>query len=369
VAAEAANPKGETAQSREGTAAHWVWHEVLRGAAPDCRSLIGQRAPNGVVIDERATQGAQCFVDEIRGVVPEGRRHMVQLEVPLLHHGVHPENGGTPDAFWVDTEAHTLYVWDYKHGYREVTPLSHQIVNYALMALPNRSRISYPYDDEWLTALNVSLRVVQPFCYHKQGGVVEEWVGKASELVPVWKKLHTRAKQADELPLFSPGPHCRDCSAVGKCPAVRKLFNMLHDMTEKAGPLDEMTPAEMAVELRHLEKLAPVLKDRIEALEASLIDAVQKGDVSAGLVLANVPGRGDDWTAPFEQVVALTSMFGVEATKPTLKTPKQVIDSAPAELRPALRATLAQVSQKKPGRVELRPADETLAALTFSKRT
>jgi hypothetical protein len=369
VAAEAANPKGDTASSREGTAAHWVWHEVLRGAAPTCRSLIGHRAPNGVVIDERAAQGAQCFVDEIRAVVPADRLHEVQLEAPLLHHGVHTENGGTPDAFWVDTAAHTLYVWDYKHGYREVTPLSHQIVNYALMALPNRSRVNYPYDDEWLQALNVSLRVVQPFCYHKQGGVVEEWRGTAADLAPVWKKLRMKAKQADELPLFTPGQHCRDCSAVGKCPAVRKLTNMLHDMTEKAGPLDEMAPAEMAVELRHLEKLAPVLKDRIEALEASLIDAVQRGDVSAGLVLANVPGRGDDWTAPFEQVVALTSMFGVEATKPVLKTPKQVIDSAPAELRPALRVTLAQVSQKKPGSVQLRPADETIAALTFSKRT
>lgn len=57
--------EGDTAAAMEGTAAHWVFEQMLAAKRVDAVSA-GDVAPNGVEVTEEMIDGAELFCDVVR---------------------------------------------------------------------------------------------------------------------------------------------------------------------------------------------------------------------------------------------------------------------------------------------------------------
>lgn len=369
VKAQAAFPDLDSEQSREGTAAHWVVSETLeafkRGAVVLCSAYEGQQAPNGVIIDEKMTEGAQIMVDSVVSTCQ--RWHCegdLCIEQRVHMPNIHPtENWGTLDASLYLPHRNVLYIWDYKHGHRDCQAEGNlQLVDY-LAGLVEKYQIDGITDQQ----TTVVARIVQPFCYYAKGPI-KDWVFKLSDLRGYWNKLHAQAHEAlSDNPRLNTGRWCRDCKAVGVCSAARMMGYNFVDMVNEPYQMDDMTGADLAVERSILEDGLAVAKARLEAIEDELTHRVQRGETDSGLGLEASKGR-EQWTIPTKQVLTLCGSLGVDARKEAVKTPKQTRDAAPKEVRPMLEQIMAKVVRRPAGKLKLVPADDTKAARAFQTK-
>jgi len=372
VRAQSAFPNKETEETRRGTAAHWVAACVLidyrAGVSSSCGLYEGRQAPNGVIIDDEMAEGAQTFVDEVVRVVEHFNelfstdiRQRLRIEHRVYMAEIHPENWGTLDAALDVPEFNLLFIWDYKHGHRDCQPEGNlQLIDY-LKGLTCELGIN----DQSTYAVAT---IVQPFCYYADGPV-KSWEFQLSDLRPYWNQLKLKAEEAfSPNPTLNTGPWCTGCRAVGICaPAKLAGYNFI-DMLHQPYQMDNMTGADLAFERSIVKNGISVAKARLEAIEDQLQQLVADGDVSSRLCLSSSPGR-ERWTAPREQVVILCGQLGVDASKPGLKTPKQVRDSAPKEVRPYLAKLIRPLTERPPGKLKLTPAENTVAFKAFKKRT
>lgn len=358
-------PKREEPEaSRTGTAAHWVWAEVLNGNAYSCYDLIGSTAPNGVIIDESMAEGADIMCQDVN----ECGTRLNSLDALLVEHRVnmpqiHPENWGTLDAALYVPDRRVLFIWDYKHGHRQVKAKDNlQLINYAA-GVVNKYQINGAQDQN----ITVVFKIVQPYCYHKEGPV-EEWRITLSDLRGAWNQLREKAYEAlSENPKLSTGPWCRDCKAVGICPAVRQRCYNFIDLVNEPYALDDMQGLDLATEYQLLNDGLPVIKARIDAIDDSLKHLIQSGDKSTGLGLENTKGRLS-WTIPNDQVRALGVQFGIDVNKDEVLTPTQAKNKTPKEMRPFLEAVLKEVTHRPPGKSKLVNADDSLGARAFKRK-
>lgn len=366
VKAQHAFPDLESEQTREGTAAHWVVSEALEayttGAAVPCSAYEGAQAPNGVIIDEKMTEGAQVMVDSVVSTWQRwGHDGELLIEQRVHMPGIHPtENWGTLDASLYVPERSVLYIWDYKHGHRDCQAVDNlQLVNY-LAGLVERYQIDGLTDQQ----TTVVARIVQPFSYHA-AGPVKDWVFKLSDLRGTFNILHAKAHEAlSDNPRLNTGKWCRDCKAVGVCSSARMAGYNFVDMVNEPYQMDEMAGSDLTVERSILQDGLAVAKARLEAIEDELTHRVQKGETDSGLTLEASEGR-EQWAIPTKQVIMLCGQLGVDATKEAVKTPRQTRDAAPKEVRPVLETVMANVVRRPAGKIKLVPASDTKAARAF----
>lgn len=370
VRAQQGRPNPETPQSREGTAAHWVMAEVLlnfkhadRGSLL-ASDYLGKTAPNGVVIDDKMAEGAQVIIDDVLRVC---QRHGA-LQAMLVEHRVampriHPENWGTLDVAVPLLEQGYLYLWDYKHGHREVDAEGNeQLIDY-VAGLVEDLAINGALDQH----ITVCIRIVQPFAY-KANGPVSEWVVRLSDLRGAFNLLHAKAHEAmSASPTLTTGLHCRDCLAVGGCSAARGLAYNLIDLVNAPYAMDAMTAADKAAERLVLREGKAVLDARLEAIEEDLRHLVTNGDTSAGLVLESRAGRLE-FAVPDAVALAFAGQFGVDINKPGVVTPTQAVQKAPAAIRPAFEQALKAITRRPAGALNLIPATGSRTLRAFQPR-
>lgn len=373
VRAQAGMADAETQQSREGTAAHWVGTECLLRAklcaqlcAPygrDCYDWLGATAPNGVLIDQKMVEGAQQLVDDVLAVAEKYNMVSLLLIEQRVHMPqVHTDNWGTFDVALYLPHLRYLFLWDYKHGHREVNVVGDfQFADYAL-GLVNHLQI------DGLTEQGTTLvaRVVQPYCYTAQG-TVRDWVGPLPDLRPIWNHLAAMAHEVYTNPRLSAGVWCRDCSAVGRCSAARKANYRAIDVVNEPYELDDMTGEELAVERQMLRDALPAMKARIEAIEDDLTNRIARGESDSGLALETTEGRRE-WTRPPAEIKALALQLGLDASRDAVKTPTQLRDSAPKELRPALSQLYQTLTRRAAGSLKLVTAGESKTARAFKRK-
>ena len=298
----------ETPEQREGTAAHWAVEQVLHGHEVD----PGVIAPNGWVLDQDMCDGAELM----RQAIPDRVRPLCRIEQRVtMAKRIHPNVWGTPDVWAYDPRDRTVYVWDYKygHGYVEVIE-NRQLMLYAAGVM------------EALDLNDLDTRVVfcivQPRCWHKTGHV-RRWSVPLSDLRGPWNRLMMAAETAfGEDPPTNAGPHCRHCRARHACPALHRQVTRIHDITERALPL-EMPDNALAFEVRDLRRLADLLKARLTGLEADAEARLRAGKRLTGLALETKPGALA-WTAPPATVLGLGRVYGLDLAKPAVPiTPTQ----------------------------------------------
>ncbi len=370
VLAQANLPNPETEQTREGTAAHWVMAEVLEGyrdgrdaVARPCFDFLGKKAPNGVVVDEKMVEGAQVMVDDVLAVAgTSDRRARLLVEHRVHMPQIHPANWGTLDAALYLPERQVLFLWDYKHGHRDCSPVENfQLINY-LAGLVNEFGLDGIADQN----TTVVARIVQPFCYSAPGPV-KEWTCRLSDLRGTWNVLAAKAHEAFADPKLTTGLWCRDCRAVGKCAATRRARYNFIELVNQTYEMDEMDGADLATERGILKDGIAVAKARLEAIEDELRHRIAGGQTDSGLTVESKPGRLE-WTAPPAVVRALCGQFGVDVSKDAVLTPTQAKAAAPREVRPLLEQVMAGYTRRPAGALTLVPASESRTARAFKKR-
>jgi hypothetical protein len=315
----------DTDASREGTAAHWVCEQVLtsfKAGAVGVRlilpfDLIGQSAPNGVIITEEIADGAKTYTDEVLGICQQrGLLQHLQIEQRVACPRVHELCWGTPDMSAFDAERWTLYVRDFKYGHGRVNAYENwQLLVYAI-GLIDAMGVS---TIEWGN-IKINLGVIQPRCYDG-AGPIDVWEITADDLRGYANQLHHAAHQALQPTAdCATGKQCKHCKAAHRCPALLNASANIIDMMDIAVPTIS-SDAGLGYELEQLKRAELLLKARREAKELEVEQRIREGKQIPGWALEQAYGQRK-WLAPLEEVVTMGQLMGVNLLdEPKLLSP------------------------------------------------
>lgn len=337
---------GESERAREGTAAHHAATEPLAGRP------VGKHAPNGVPIDQAMLEGAEYFIRDVRDTLAAASPGTVARieEYVSAAKSVHPDNGGTPDAYIIDVPKRTVHVWDYKYGHLPHDAFQHyQLLNYLMAILESNGYLPDVWG-EW----SCSMTIVQPRCFDGRGVVRDAFMhGVAlAKWAERFRNAAHRASQPD-APTVT-GDWCTHCTARVHCQAYWNVCGTALDVSARQVIVN---PDPRAV---------GVMLTEIEIAEARL-KAMRTGLTATAVGLGGVPGwamTSKDgnlaWTVPVEEAVALGEMMGVPLVKPGVLTPTQAVKAGiPADLIGAYASRSSSVA--------LRRDDGTAAARVFGE--
>lgn len=365
VQAVAQAPNWETPESLEGTAAHWVGSEcLLNGASP--YDYLGQKAENGVVVDEKMCEGATVYVNdcqEVQSRFPDAQVAIEQrVAAPMI---INRENWGTMDFGLVSMQQCTVVVSDYKHGHGKVDAFeNYQLVNY-LAGIIEAFNIPIEQWRDW----KVEFRVVQPFCYQR-GGDVDVWETNILTVRDLFYVLNAKAAEGlSGQPTAVPGAHCRYCPGRTSCTAADRFTSHLIDFCSGPAHLDAVSSSDLAAMRDILKAGELIVKARLEAIDDELEHRVREGDTSAGLALQTKQGRRGYWNKEDRVVIALGKQLGVDLRVSKAVTPKQAGDLMPKDKKELWEKLVKDqnLSYKKSS-TQLINADETIAARTFGAK-
>lgn len=314
-------PEIENEDAAQGDASHWVGSSTLDSYQPHSQVLttagmIGWEAPNGVIINQEMADGAELYVNDILHIAQKYAlmRHL-QVEKRVKISLVHEDNWGTPDCWVYDAKNNTLYVWDYKFGHRFVEVFENwQLLDYIIGIVEQLKIIE----------CDIVMRIVQPRTYGKSGPI-REWRIKASQLTEYICRLVAAANEAmGDNPTFTTGDHCRDCNARHACPGAQEAAMRSIDISKMKSPLVDLPPAAMGLELTMLKRAEKAIKARMTGIEIQVEMLVKTGTIVPGWGLDTKYGRRA-WNKPFDEVVAVGDLLGVELRKNETCTPTQAI--------------------------------------------
>lgn len=346
----------ESTSAAEGTAAHWYLTETLQGRLVSA----GMIAPNGIVIDDEMVENAQDLIADVlilQATYPKAKLYVEQF---VTAHGlIHPFVEGTLDIALVDFDSHSLFVWDYKYGFRPVSEYRNpQIITYAA-GLIEKLEMTLKEFKGW----SVRLSIAQPRYY--EGDPLRHWSLLGHVL---WKEIELMAEAAALAaapePVTCVGRHCRDCTARHSCPLMAEASAAVLDIVGQASPqpvtIDQKARDQKARELTLLRDAEAILKARITGLEALLVNEVRQSRPVAGYGLEQKFSRVN-WTYPIEDVIALGDMMGVDLRKPQAPvTPNQARKAGLDD------AVISLYSGRTPKEVTLVPVDSNKVERAFS---
>lgn len=348
----------ESAEAREGTAAHYYVTEALYGRVWPVDTL----APNGHPITDEMVECGELYLEDVRETfaahpgITEKYHYHVEAKV-YGHKSVHPMNEGTPDTFWLMPSHGLLIIWDYKFGHRYVDPFENeQMIDYAACIFEtfgiDREEIKERY--------RVSIRVIQPRNYHRDGPV-RRWDTTGRILVGHIDRLAAAARAAKErVPSTKTGPHCRDCSARRGCDAFMKAAASAMDTASDTTPHD-LPPQAVGIELRNLKRAEALIKARMDALEEQALSVIAGGGTIPHFTRGYVQSR-ERWAVPAPQVFALGDAFDVD-----LRAPPEPI--SPSKARKLVDAAVIKGFTVTPtGAAKIVSDDTTAAAKAFGNR-
>lgn len=322
VKAQKQHPQGDTDDTREGEASHWVCSEVLlsfKTSPISAKSFIGKTAPNGVIIDEEMVEAADEYIFIVLKTAQKyGLMKALRIEERVKIDRVHKDNWGTTDTRAFDSTSNTLFIFDYKYGHRYVDVYENwQLVDYGIGAIDEITNVS----DLDITVVFV---IVQPRCFHGEGPVTQ-WVVNAADLRAQANILKAAAEAAlGDNPTMTTGNHCLDCSANHVCDGAAKAAGAAMDIARAPLSLTEHTSHSISVELSMLKRAETALKARITGLEAEVESKILKGVLIPGWTVRNGKGR-KKWNKSTAEVLALGAMFKKNLGKDALITPTQAI--------------------------------------------
>lgn len=341
----------DTPESREGTAAHEYLGASLNGATG---WVVGTMANNGHPITDEMVECAQALLADVETWRPLCKGRFIveeRLDMPEVHPTL---NWGTADIAGADMDAKVLYVRDYKYGHRYVDAWENwQLIDYAVGVF-RKFCIPQHVWHEW----SLSLGIFQPRCYHPEGPR-KIWTCSGTRFLELVDGLAYRARKATEpdAPMHT-GDHCRDCSARYDCPALIAAGGASVDLSMQGVP-QELTPQKAGLVRSHISGAIA----RLEALQSG-IDAQIEAYIRAGKQVPGVdlvPSEGREfWTVPVEEVEALGALMGKALTSVKPITPKQARDLG------IDAAVISAYSDRRKGKLTVKPMDDTRAAKAFS---
>jgi hypothetical protein len=342
----------DSLSAKEGNASHWAGAEILEGREP----IIGQPAPNGVILTADMIDYARVYTHDILSTMPPGTL-AVEARVSAAER-VHSDSWGSTDCWSYDPKSRILYVWDYKYGFGVVEAVENwQLINYAVGIID-----SLPIRDDQIKVRmtvvqpRVRMTVVQPRAPHPEGPI-RRWTLKGEDLRPYANQLYAAAHEAlGDDPRTVSGDHCKNCRALHACPAANAAALLAIDVVYRAEPF-ELDNAAIGAQLTVLKRAAKAIESRCAALESTAETKIRAGGMIPGWTMERGAAGNLSWTKPDAEVLALGELLGLTLSKPM--TPTQ---AGKAGLSKDL---LAAYATRSAGSLKLTKASTTLAAKIF----
>ena len=325
-------PPGEESEAaKDGKAFHHVVATVLTAMVnPDTRTpimndLVGEMAPNGVVIDRTMAQAAIDYATSIMKYTNEhGLLRKVQVEQRIdLSSILGDDKYGIPDVLIWDDVNGVLLIDDGKWGQRKVEAFENlQLILYALSYIDTVLKADGIADQ----FIKVRLRIYQPRYYDVEGPY-REWETTASELRGYRNQIDYAVTQIrGNSPMCTPGEWCRShhCSAAHVCPALQQSAYNYLDHINHTIPI-HMDNASLAAEYQIMMQAEKLIKARKSAIEQQCIGTIEQGENIPGIDVKQGYGR-EKWRDGIDlsQIAMMGELMGVDVTKPTeVDTPAQ----------------------------------------------
>lgn len=301
-------PEPETEKGKEGTAAHWVLEQELKGTGP----AVGTLAPNGVMVTDEMIEGASDFMEWV-GDEPGH----IEEKIPIRR--IHPQCFGTSDFWRYSKQTNILDVVDYKFGHKYVEVVKNpQLISYAIGVL---DLVTVPDD------VVIRLTVAQPWGF--KGKPIRSWETNLETIISYINPYNQAAVNAyKDSPHGTPGSACEYCPGRLTKPDGNPRCSALQ---EKAGEIandpalvviQNIPLSEMGQELSYFEKIKEIIDARVSGLQKSVILHLEQGERIPGYALER--GRGKTkWSKPIEDVISMGKLLGVDLARPGICTPKQ----------------------------------------------
>jgi len=341
---------GDNTIREEGTAIHWVAERLDDPFGR--RPQVGDVAPNGVTITDELFDSAEFYVETLAEYGAKWH-----IEEQLSAPSIHPNCGGTPDAFCCGATQYynVLIVADLKGGYRpiEVFP-NWQLIGYASAILDN-----YP---EWRddVGLMIEFVIVQPRAYHRDGPVRKQMVA-FRDLLPYIDALRMAASIAmgEHAPAIA-GPQCDDCAARVGC-SVCHAAGMRALEVSGEPDMHDLPVAAIDYEMLRLEDAARMIEARLTGLQAQAAYLIRKGEQFPHYAMEAGKGRKVWIDEQAEQAaIAMGDLLGANLRKPAKAvTPLQAANVLPKEF-------VESYTQQRRGELKLVRFDGNRAVKAFS---
>lgn len=307
-------PKPDTPESQEGTAAHWVFGEMLAGRPMH----DGLQAPNGVYVTAEMIEGGELVCDV---VAARGLRNP-RVEVPVRCNYIHAQCWGTPDLSEYLPDQWCIEILDYKFGHKFVDEFENdQGIAYSAGLLEELDKTLDKGSGLIDQSLKINFTVIQPRCFYK-GSSVRTWSFMAHELRTHINLLATAAAKALEPnPVAITNAECGYCPGRHTCPALQQAAYSDAEFAVMSAPV-ELSPTAASLELKMLQRAQDRLDARVEGLREAVLAMARQGH----RVPWHKVTQGDArtiWTHPPEDVIAVGQLMGVDIAKPGVLTPKQ----------------------------------------------
>lgn len=343
-------PKPEpTPAALEGRAAHWWIDEALHGRFHP----VGTQSPHQHPITEEMVKGGEQFVADALMLTASGARWCSEASLEMK--AIHPTlNKGRLDFGAFDAAKGVMHLREFKFGHRGVDAFENwQMIDYAVGLLDY-------FGIEPQDVKLFDLRVYQPRAFTAEGPV-KRWVISEAELRGYAEKLQHAAMRATapDAPMQT-GPHCRDCDARHRCPALLAAGGLAIDLSLEASGA-QLTAAEAGARLRLVQAASERLKAIETGLAAQVEAAVRSGDASTGYELSSGSSR-TIWNPAMASadIVAMGQLFGKNLAKPSEPiTPKQAIALGIDE------AVISQYTEVRSGEMKLKPISASAVKKAF----
>jgi hypothetical protein len=308
---------------------------------------LGSLTSNGVAVTDEMVEGAQMWAEAVAPYLMRDLPARIEqhAQCPAIHHDCH----GTPD-FTYGPHNGELLIADYKFGHRYVDPFENwQLIAYAVGTMP-----------EYLPTMRVTLRIVQPRSYHRDGPV-RDWVITGDQLRDYATRLSAACYAALERDAACvTGPQCYMCPARVTCEAALHMEQSALYLAGTSVPLDISTEAK-AVRLHQVRRALDHLKQMEGGLVEDLSARIRGGETVCGFTLQASAGR-EKWTHDTATVAALGMALGTDLSKPSVITPNQARKAGvPDEM-------VAAYSERQSGSVSLTEVDVGKLAGVFAPR-
>lgn len=304
-----------SAESEQGTAAHWVGTELHAGR----KWPVGSQTPNGLIVTEEMIEGAELLVETVNDRMGSFRVHVeekIQIVLGYDDHSI--STFGTPDYWGRSGHTKHIEIVDYKFGHRFVDEWFNA---QGLCYLAGILESEFGQVSKLETDITVSFTVVQPRCYYK-GSPVRTHTFKLIECQPYMRALKDAAESAcDPQPVATTNEQCCYCPGRHSCDALQKAAYGDAEHSSARTPL-ELSPAATALELKMLTRALDRLQARVDGLSEQTLINLKRGEHVPYYKLDPTKGR-TQWNLPHEQILAMGEMFGVDLSKPALITPTQ----------------------------------------------
>lgn len=298
----------ETTYAKEGTRAHTVAEEFLRGKrSKDVKNWVDDEGDIPKEMREAVIDYARIVTEDFElgdNLLIEKRFHLKQLHEQLF---------GTSDAVRWRPSLNRLTVYDFKYGAGVPVEAEEntQLLYYALGAL---LETAYP-------AKEIEIVIVQPRCHHRDGPV-RRWLIPSSRILDFIEDLLAAvARTEDPNAPFKEGHHCGWCPAAALCPHLKAAAQ--EQAKKDFAPGLPYDPKELAECLRWL----PILRKWAESVEDFAHAEVTAGvDIPGNKLVPKVARR--KWIDESVAVAKLRDAFGLTDNDlyedPEFKSPSQV---------------------------------------------